>query len=199
MAISTVHRLTSILCLIVSAVACAKGPIIDTTSGTVRGYYPDAATRAFLGIPYAQPPLGSLRFKPPQPIKEKAKGVIDATEFGLSCYQQRTAVAGATSLTPTTGESEDCLTLNIWGSAEPSRRLKPVFVFMYGGGFTEGSSSVPCKPPTVLARGCLLTKKQFIMDTTWSRPIRISWLYRSSKSRNACNAIDKANKSLATE
>lgn len=149
---ATIHLATA-LCLSMSAMAVtfAKSPIVETTSGTVRGYYPNASTRAFLGIPYAQPPVGSLRFKSPQPIEQKATEVIDATEFGLSCYQYRANVVGASALSPTTGESEDCLTLNIWGSDTSSGCLRPILVWMYGGAFTEGSSSVPSMLPRILS------------------------------------------------
>lgn len=131
------------LALIATVASCTEFPIVDTTSGAVRGYYPKPGLRAFLGIPYAQPPVGTLRFKAPRPIKQKAKGVINATEFGLSCYQERAAVPGAPTLTPATGESEDCLTLNIWMSDSHSKHPKHVLIWMHGGGFTEGSSSVP--------------------------------------------------------
>lgn len=129
--------------LLATAAASAKFPLVDTTSGTAQGYYPEPDVRAFLGIPYAQPPVKSLRFRSPLPIKQKAKGVIDATRFGLSCYQYRTGVPGATSLSPTTGESEDCLTINVWTSDRGPRSAKSVFVFMYGGAFAEGTSAIP--------------------------------------------------------
>ena len=132
--------------LLAAATACAAPfPIVETTSGAVRGFYPMPDLRAFLGIPYAQPPIGSLRFRSPEPVKQKAEGLIDATSFGFSCYQWRVDIVGAAALSPTTGESENCLTLNVWASDGDSEHPRPVLVWMHGGTFTEGSTSVPSK------------------------------------------------------
>jgi len=136
-------QFVTLLSLIAHAYCSIETPLVKTTSGTVRGFYPHSSIRAFLGIPYAEPPLGSLRFKPPKPLGVRA-GEIDATEFGYSCVQFHTEFLSDNYILPTTGESEDCLTLNIWTSAESSLKLKPVFVWVYGGGFTDGSTSIPC-------------------------------------------------------
>ena len=140
-----------LLGLLAAAITVAGFPVVETTSGTVRGYYPEPDLRAFLGIPYAQPPIGSRRFRPPEPVKQKQDRMIDATLFGFSCYQYRVDIVGATALGPTTGESEDCLTLNVWASDKNSAYPRPVLVWMHGGAFTEGSSSVPSELSKIYA------------------------------------------------
>ena len=136
-------QVATVLSLVAHSYCSIDGPLVKTTSGTVRGFYPHSSIRAFLGIPYAEPPLGSLRFKPPKPPGVRV-GEIDATEFGYSCVQFHTEFLSDNYILPTTGESEDCLTLNIWTAAETSSKLKPVLVWLYGGGFTDGSTSIPC-------------------------------------------------------
>ena len=66
-----------------SPIAC---PTAHTKYGTVKGTHLDDAVDGFLGVPYAKPPLGGLRFKPPQPL-DKASGTIDASKFGNVCHQ----------------------------------------------------------------------------------------------------------------
>ncbi|KAJ3591150.1 hypothetical protein NHX12_009097 [Muraenolepis orangiensis] len=103
-------------------------------------------TRAFLGIPYAKPPLGELRFRPPQPA-DGWEGVKNAAQFPNTCYQVRDTAypgfRGAEMWNPNTLVSEDCLYLNIWTpSLEAKQRALPVLVWIYGGGFTSGTSSL---------------------------------------------------------
>ena len=102
--------------------------------------------RAFLGIPYAAPPVGPLRWHEPVPAG-KWKGVRQAKEFGPRCMQP---AVNADMVFRDPGVSEDCLTLNVWTSAKSmkdrkdrdSRNIKlPVMVWIYGGGFVAGSTS----------------------------------------------------------
>ncbi|MGH7271867.1 MAG: carboxylesterase family protein, partial [Polyangiaceae bacterium] len=95
------------------------------------------ATCEYLGIPYGAPPTGALRFAPPQPAAAWQGMVRDATNFGPSCLQANSLLsAGGTP------GSEDCLSVNVFTpKAAPSQPL-PVMVFIYGGAFTSGSSSV---------------------------------------------------------
>ena len=92
--------------------------------------------RAFLGIPFAAPPVGPLRWKPPMPA-EKWSGVRLATGFGYRCMQpsiyhdMRFRDAGM---------SEDCLTLNVWTPAKNDHAKLPVMVWIYGGGYTAGTA-----------------------------------------------------------
>lgn len=109
--------------------------VISTASGPVKGKLL-ARSRAFLGIPYAAPPTGKNRFKPPQPVQPWTKP-RDATAFGPSCIQAKSMAMGLT-----TGFSEDCLTLNVF-SPLPVPDKAPVLVWLHGGGFVSGGSSLP--------------------------------------------------------
>lgn len=126
----------------VDAAACARavpgaaGDVL-TTSGVVRGASA-GSTYAFEGIPYAAPPLGPLRYAPPS-APACWPDVRPATSFGEACIQwnaDHTALVG----------QEDCLTLNVWtpqaAVASTSPTLRPVMVFLHGGGHQQGASSV---------------------------------------------------------
>ncbi|KPI95887.1 Esterase FE4 [Papilio xuthus] len=101
---------------------------------------------SFKGIPYAEPPLGELRFKPPQP-KKGWDGVREANKFGSICYQVNVL---AIKLTPT--GSEDCLYLNIYSpNINPTKPL-PVMFYIHGGGFLCGSGNDDMCGPEFLVR-----------------------------------------------
>lgn len=107
-------------------VATDKGPV----KGTLLG-----ATRAFLGVPFAAPPLGDLRWRPPEPHAAWSD-TLDASTKGRAC-SQNAALSG--KFDPKTGE--DCLTLNVWTPAKPAAGKLPVMVWLHGGGFVLGSGS----------------------------------------------------------
>jgi para-nitrobenzyl esterase len=109
-------------------------PQIRTDTGVVEGKTEDGIS-AFLGIPYAAPPVGDLRWKPPAPAAAWT-GVRKATEFGSRCMQGN--VYGDMVFRDP-GPSEDCLTLNVWAPAD-AKNL-PVMVWIYGGGFVAGGTS----------------------------------------------------------
>jgi para-nitrobenzyl esterase len=113
------------------------GPVVRTASGALRGVTEGDVT-SFKGIPYAAPPVGEFRWRPPQPVKPW-EGIRDATEFGSSCAQ---AGWGAAPGSIAAGSSEDCLYLNVWApaNAKPGAKL-PVMVWIHGGGFTGGSGN----------------------------------------------------------
>ncbi len=113
--------------------AQAQAPTVQTTSGAIAGSAADGV-RSFKGIPYAQPPVGPLRWKPPLPAVAWT-GTRDAAKFGNDCMQKPLADSRAPDV------SEDCLTLNVWTPAAAGRL--PVMVWVYGGGFVEGSASLP--------------------------------------------------------
>jgi para-nitrobenzyl esterase len=125
--------------------AQASNPlVIKTDRGKVQGKTSaDGQARDFLGIPFAAPPVGLLRWKPPQPAA-RWHGVRQATSFGYRCMQQE-PFDDMVFRDP--GESEDCLTLNVWAPARPSKgklpRKLPVMVWIYGGGFVGGTTSEP--------------------------------------------------------
>jgi len=111
---------------------------VKVESGTVEGKQ-EGPIRTFLGIPYAAPPVGDLRWKPPAPAA-KWTGVRAAKEFGAHCMQRD--VYGDMTF-PDGGNSEDCLTLNIWTPAKKADAKLPVMVWIYGGGFVAGGTSEP--------------------------------------------------------
>jgi para-nitrobenzyl esterase len=110
--------------------------VVDSPAGKLQGVAV-GNVHVFKGIPYAQPPVGPLRWKPPLPI-EKWKGVRDATHFGPVCVQPRgNPVSLYFSDLPSI--SEDCLSLNIWAPATAQKA--PVFFWIHGGSLTGGSGS----------------------------------------------------------
>jgi para-nitrobenzyl esterase len=118
-------------------------PVVRIDSGDLQGAVADGVA-SFKGIPFAAPPVGDLRWRPPQPAA-KWTGVRQATEFGADCMQGRfgpppTAAAGAGAPAARV-PSEDCLYLNVWSPANATARNLPVMVWIYGGGFTGGSSA----------------------------------------------------------
>lgn len=97
----------------------------------------EGAVMVFRGIPYAEPPVGSLRFAPPRPVKEW-KDVLFAQNFGPRALQPFEADTANTNIV----YSEDCLTLNVWTPQIDNKKRK-VVVWIHGGGFVVGSGSNP--------------------------------------------------------
>jgi para-nitrobenzyl esterase len=111
-------------------------PVAITPAGMLQGKT-EGKLNVFKGIAYAQPPVGSLRWKPPLPIAHWS-GTKDATEFGPTCIQPEFKIASVYSGGPTPPMSEDCLTLNIWAPANAHNA--PVFFWIYGGALWGGSN-----------------------------------------------------------
>ena len=110
----------------------------DVTGGTVEGEVADGLSQ-FKGIPFAAPPTGDLRWKAPQPVVPWL-GTRRATAFGPACMQGETLARQMGSTAPI---SEDCLYLDVWTPAAAADAKLPVIVWIYGGGFNAGATSVP--------------------------------------------------------
>jgi len=114
---------------------------------------PGTRIAAWKGIPYARPPLGDLRWRPPLPASRWA-GVRDARAFGSACVQPPQSPTGLYSGGMALPVSEDCLTLNVWAPVR-ARKL-PVMVWIHGGALVGGSSSEPLYDGAKLARQGIL-------------------------------------------
>ncbi len=122
----------------------AAAPEIKTTAGKVRGVT-EGDVSYFKGIPYAAPPVGEYRWRPPQPVAPW-KDVLDATKDCADCPQR--AWPGSTAV-----QSEDCLFLNVWTPASIDKKSKlPVMFWIHGGAFVGGSGSGPGSAGTAFAK-----------------------------------------------
>lgn len=147
--------------------------IINTANGKIRGkaFYTDHhiprntnrrnypfgrkkyRVNAWLGIPFAEKPINNLRFKRPIPIKNW-DGILNCTELPNSCYQVQDTVIGPNFegvelWNPNTPVSEDCLYLNVW-APHPMPKNSPVMVWIYGGGFATGTSTLNIYDPRII-------------------------------------------------
>ena len=136
------------------AMAADPGLVVRIDSGTLAGVH-DAATgvNEFLGIPYAAPPLGALRWKPPQPAAAWT-GVRAADHFGPRCMQ---LPLFGDMVFRSDGMSEDCLYLNVWAPSGSKGKKLPVLVYFYGGGFVGGDGSEYRYDGASLARRGIVT------------------------------------------
>lgn len=162
------------LCLMAAATSVAIGaqqepPVVKVDSGQLQGLVDDGVV-SYKGIPFAAPPVGDLRWRPPQPAAPWT-GVRQATEFGADCMQGRfgpppppaapSALAASPAprvppvpaVTPAQAPSENCLFVNVWtpASAAPGAKL-PVMFWIFGGGFVGGSSAMPSTSGTQFAK-----------------------------------------------
>src|SRR3954453_12514777 len=120
---------------------------VKVDTGLLEGTKNPAGVSSFLGIPFAAPPTGELRWKAPRE-PEKWTGVRQATEFGPRCMQNSIY---SDMIFRDKGPSEDCLYLNIWTPAAKAGAGLPVMVWIYGGGFQAGGSSEPRQDGSKLA------------------------------------------------
>ncbi len=133
-----------LLFLMLSSVVFAQNTIVQTANGKVEGTQnSDKSVRVFKGIPFAAPPIGDLRWKAPQPAQNWS-GVRKCDTFSASPMQSKPVpfmcwteefIAQPEPL------SEDCLYLNVWTTASSEKAKQPVFVWIYGGGLSSGSSN----------------------------------------------------------
>jgi para-nitrobenzyl esterase len=143
-----------LICVIITLAACAPPEselevAIDT--GRLRGAMIDGVA-AFKGIPYAAPPVGEWRWRPPQPVAAWT-GVREAVDYGPFCAQPQSEFLWF----ELDVISEDCLTLNVWSpDLSPAAGL-PVMVWIHGGGYSQGTGNVPrLNSPTLAKQGVLL-------------------------------------------
>ncbi|MDR1915100.1 MAG: carboxylesterase family protein [Synergistaceae bacterium] len=128
--------------------AYAASVTLKTPSGEIRGALNEGVS-VYKGIPYAMPPVGELKFAPPQDMAPW-EGERDCTEFAPQAIQYM----------PLAGQpmSENCLALNVWTPVLPGDDAKlPVYVFIHGGGFAEGTSSMPMYDGTGFAKKGIVT------------------------------------------
>ena len=109
-----------------------SAPRVETAQGSLEGVWVDAS-KVYRGIPYAKPPVESLRWQPPQPV-DPWSGVQPAKTFGPACPQP---VRFSYMIPGNQAPSEDCLTINV--SAPAEAKNQPVWVMIHGGGFVSGS------------------------------------------------------------
>ncbi|MGB6578836.1 MAG: carboxylesterase family protein [Streptosporangiaceae bacterium] len=107
-------------------------PVVGTANGAVRGTS-NGSVNEFLGIPYAAPPVGALRWQPPQPAANWS-GVRDATQFAPHCPQPASPFGQAST-------SEDCLFLNVFTPSRQEAGAHPVMVWIHGGALVSGESN----------------------------------------------------------
>lgn len=118
----------------------SSAPIVRVKSGALRGARSATGIESFLGIPFTAPPVGSLRWRPPQDPAAWT-GVRDATHYSSACTQRNNSHS-----------SEDCLYLNVWTPAKSDSERLPVMAWIHGGGFVGGSGSDPKFDGTRLAQ-----------------------------------------------
>jgi para-nitrobenzyl esterase len=130
-----------------AAAPAANTVTVKAPAGVVRGAEQDGIS-SFRGVPYALPPVGDWRWRPPQPLPTWS-GTRDALQFGAQCLQGQRAPAASAM-------SEDCLFLNIWVPSARTLRRLPVLVWVHGGAFKVGSASQPVYDGANLARAGLI-------------------------------------------
>jgi para-nitrobenzyl esterase len=144
-------KLTLLMLTLVLAYSCLAVGTNDTIKvdgGLISGTVADGV-RSFKGIPYAAPPVGELRWKPPQPVVAW-NGVRECNAFGPDC-PQAPYPQGSLFYSPPRPQSEDCLYLNVWTAARAGEK-RPVMVWIHGGALTRGSGATRTYDGTNLAK-----------------------------------------------
>ena len=138
-----------LLILILFAYGTASAQIkVKTANGVVEGTTDNTGLRIFKGVPFAAPPVGELRWQPPQPVKNW-NGTFKADHFGPRCMQRPIF---SDMVFRSDGMSEDCLYLNVWTPAKSAKEKLPVLIYFYGGGFVAGDGSEPRYEGASMAR-----------------------------------------------
>ncbi|WP_319578356.1 carboxylesterase/lipase family protein [uncultured Methanospirillum sp.] len=138
-----------IVCLVIIGISAGSSQnespsiVVKTDAGRISGLDQDGL-RVYLGIPFAAPPTGELRWRPPEPVTPW-EGVRETTAFSPACPQPIAA-------DPNLSMSEDCLYLNVWTPAKTDDEKLPVMVFFYGGAFGKIAGSMSLYNGTALAQ-----------------------------------------------
>jgi para-nitrobenzyl esterase len=146
------HTLVRLACAMLFAThlsSVASADPIKTAQGTIEGRTEASGIRVFRGIPFAAPPVGDLRWKPPQPARNW-NGVRQADRFGPTCMQRRNVYVDM--VFRASGMGEDCLYLNVWTPAKAASERLPVLLYLYGGGYVVGDGSEPRYDGEAMAR-----------------------------------------------
>ena len=151
-----------------------QGPTVKAAAGEMEGKT-EGGLRVFKGIPYALPPVGQARWRPPTPMP-RWDGVRKATEFGPACFQPKPQLSGIYAGNPMP-MSEDCLTLNIW--APTGARNAPVLFWIHGGALTVGSSR------DELTNGSRLAAKGIVVVSINFRLGVLGWLAHPELSKES--------------
>ncbi|KAF8896552.1 alpha/beta-hydrolase [Infundibulicybe gibba] len=170
------------ICHVLCASTISAAPLdVSLKTGVFRGVATANGTEKWLGIPYAQPPVGLLRFKAPVPITKSSTAVKVASSFGNACPQ----VAGNLGAPI----AEDCLFLNVWRPQNtPANAGLPVLVWIHGGAFTGGAASDPSSDPTRILQRSLVAGKPIIFVSINYRLNTFGFLASSSVSPQDLNA-----------
>ena len=130
-------RLAFVVFAVAQLADVAAAQRVVTESGAISGTS-ESGLRIYKGVPFASPPIGELRWRPPVPMASWT-GTRKADAFAPACMQVGVSMPGETP----PAISEDCLYLNIWTPAKNAQERLPVIVWIYGGGYINGSSSMP--------------------------------------------------------
>ncbi|XP_015787555.1 acetylcholinesterase-1-like [Tetranychus urticae] len=164
-------KLQSVFIFLNVVTICSSKLTVKTEWGSIRGFYEkfgDKQIRSFLGIPYALPPVGPLRFRKPIELVKPFKGIYKAKNFGPACLQSE---ADRDRHTPNSTISENCLFLNVWTPIDASeKKLYPVLIYIHGAAFTFGSAE------STSQRGDILTALNDIITVNLNHRLGASGL-----------------------
>lgn len=168
----------SLLVFVPTTVKAQSGPTVETSYGELRGIVFDAKTVAWLGVPFAKPPVAELRWKAPQE-PDSWSGIREADQYSDPCVQHQSdgSIIG----------NEDCLYLNIWRQSGDIHD-RPVFVWIHGGGNNGGQGSSPEFEGADLA-----AKDDMIVVTIDYRLGPIGWLTHPALKKGVDPASDSGN------
>ncbi|XP_026541677.1 acetylcholinesterase-like isoform X1 [Notechis scutatus] len=140
-------------CQLISGDVSENDTVVVTSSGSIKGMRVltrSGAVDAYLGIPYAEPPVGKLRFQKPVPHQPWSH-VLEATRFGKPCHQWTSYSYPSRIWVANKPHSEDCLFLNIWVPHPQPSVSVPILVWIHGGGFIMGAGSLDLYNGSTLA------------------------------------------------